>query len=73
MAKKIVICCDGTWNAPRDETNITRTYRFLVIDSAFPRSLRAKTASSPVGATPGTDPPSPCFTTRVSGRTGSTA
>jgi Uncharacterized alpha/beta hydrolase domain (DUF2235) len=22
-------CCDGTWNTPRTETNIFRTYRFL--------------------------------------------
>jgi uncharacterized protein (DUF2235 family) len=29
MAKKLVVCCDGTWNTPRDETNVTRTYRFL--------------------------------------------
>jgi uncharacterized protein (DUF2235 family) len=29
MAKKLVVCCDGTWNTPRTETNIFRTYRFL--------------------------------------------
>src|SRR5262245_48487863 len=27
--KKIVVCCDGTWNTPRTETNVFRTYRFL--------------------------------------------
>jgi uncharacterized protein (DUF2235 family) len=29
MARKLVVCCDGTWNTPRTETNIFRTYRFL--------------------------------------------
>jgi uncharacterized protein (DUF2235 family) len=29
MAKRLVVCCDGTWNTPRTETNIFRTYRFL--------------------------------------------
>lgn len=29
MPQKIVICCDGTWNTPRTETNIFRTYDFL--------------------------------------------
>jgi len=29
MGKKLVVCCDGTWNTPRTETNIFRTYRFL--------------------------------------------
>jgi uncharacterized protein (DUF2235 family) len=29
MARKLVVCCDGTWNTPRDHTNITRTYQFL--------------------------------------------
>jgi uncharacterized protein (DUF2235 family) len=29
MARKLVVCCDGTWNTPRTETNIYRTYRFL--------------------------------------------
>ncbi|MFN0298899.1 MAG: DUF2235 domain-containing protein [Burkholderiales bacterium] len=29
MAKKIVVCCDGTWNDPRTQTNIFRTYEFL--------------------------------------------
>src|SRR4029453_7958376 len=29
MARKIVVCCDGTWNTPRNETNVFRTYRFL--------------------------------------------
>ena len=29
MAKKLVVCCDGTWNTPRNHTNISRTYEFL--------------------------------------------
>jgi uncharacterized protein (DUF2235 family) len=29
MARKLVVCCDGTWNTPRTETNIFRTYTFL--------------------------------------------
>jgi uncharacterized protein (DUF2235 family) len=29
MARKLVVCCDGTWNTPRTETNVFRTYRFL--------------------------------------------
>jgi uncharacterized protein (DUF2235 family) len=29
MAQKIVVCCDGTWNTPRSNTNIFRTYSFL--------------------------------------------
>jgi uncharacterized protein (DUF2235 family) len=29
MARMLVVCCDGTWNTPRNETNVFRTYRFL--------------------------------------------
>ena len=29
MARKLVVCCDGTWNTPRNETNVFHTYRFL--------------------------------------------
>ena len=29
MARKLVVCCDGTWNTPRTNTNIFRTYAFL--------------------------------------------
>ena len=29
MARKLVVCCDGTWNTPRTQTNIFRTYHFL--------------------------------------------
>ena len=27
--RKLVVCCDGTWNTPRTGTNIVRTYDFL--------------------------------------------
>jgi uncharacterized protein (DUF2235 family) len=27
--RKLVVCCDGTWNTPRTETNVFRTYDFL--------------------------------------------
>ena len=27
--RKLVVCCDGTWNTPRTGTNIVRTYNFL--------------------------------------------
>jgi len=27
--KRLVVCCDGTWNTPRTNTNIFRTYAFL--------------------------------------------
>jgi uncharacterized protein (DUF2235 family) len=29
MTRKLVVCCDGTWNKPRDETNVYRTYKLL--------------------------------------------
>lgn len=29
MTRKLVVCCDGTWNTPRTNTNIYRTYDFL--------------------------------------------
>ncbi len=29
MARKLVVCCDGTWNTPRTDTNIFQTYVFL--------------------------------------------
>src|SRR5215470_6151367 len=42
MAKKIVVCCDGTWNTPRTETNIFRTYRFLRAVLANPTEVTPK-------------------------------
>jgi uncharacterized protein (DUF2235 family) len=29
MVRKLVVCCDGTWNTPRTDTNIFRMYHFL--------------------------------------------
>jgi uncharacterized protein (DUF2235 family) len=29
MGGTIVVCCDGTWNDPDDQTNVHRTYRLL--------------------------------------------
>lgn len=29
MGRTLVVCCDGTWNVPRTNTNIFRTYDFL--------------------------------------------
>ncbi len=46
MARKIVVCCDGTWNKPRDGTNIHRTYEHLraqLRDASDPvRGLKGK-------------------------------
>jgi len=43
MARKLVVCCDGTWNTPRNETNIFRTYRFLRERLGNPAELTQKT------------------------------
>ena len=43
MARKLVVCCDGTWNTPRNETNIFRTYRFLRERLGNPAELTPKT------------------------------
>src|SRR5262245_21558209 len=43
MAKKLVVCCDGTWNTPRTETNIYRTYRFLREGLGWPHEQRRLT------------------------------
>src|SRR3954470_16515199 len=29
MARRLVVCCDGTWNTPRTGTNIYQTYKLL--------------------------------------------
>ena len=29
MGRKVVVCCDGTWNDPADRTNVFRTYDLL--------------------------------------------
>lgn len=42
MARKLVVCCDGTWNTPRTETNVFRTYRFLHERLGSPAELHPK-------------------------------
>jgi uncharacterized protein (DUF2235 family) len=29
MGSELVVCCDGTWNAPKAQTNVHRTFQFL--------------------------------------------
>jgi uncharacterized protein (DUF2235 family) len=42
MARKLVVCCDGTWNTPRNETNVFRTYRFLCERLGSPTEVSQK-------------------------------
>ena len=42
MARKLVVCCDGTWNTPRNETNVFRTYRFLRERLGLPAEVTLK-------------------------------
>src|SRR5918996_1047636 len=42
MTRKLVVCCDGTWNTPRNETNVFRTYRFLRERLGAPAELSQK-------------------------------
>lgn len=42
MARKLVVCCDGTWNTPRKETNIFRTYDFLRTRLGEPGEVQRK-------------------------------
>ena len=43
MTRKLIVCCDGTWNTPRSETNIYRTYRFFRERLGTPREQRRLT------------------------------
>jgi hypothetical protein len=38
--KTIVVCCDGTWNKPKDETSVWRSYKLLAkaLDQAAPET-----------------------------------
>src|SRR5687767_6376506 len=29
MQRRLVVCCDGTWNKPRSDTNVYRTFHHL--------------------------------------------
>lgn len=40
--RKLVVCCDGTWNTPRTETNVFRTYDFLRTSLGLPDEVRWK-------------------------------
>jgi uncharacterized protein (DUF2235 family) len=42
MARKLVVCCDGTWNTPRTNTNIFRTYHFLRERLGLPAEVTQK-------------------------------
>lgn len=53
MARKLVVCCDGTWNTPRNETNIFRTYRFLRERLGNPAELTQKTGVTTCGGRAG--------------------
>jgi uncharacterized protein (DUF2235 family) len=53
MARKLVVCCDGTWNTPRTETNIFRTYRFLCERLGNPAELSQKTGVATCGGRAG--------------------
>jgi uncharacterized protein (DUF2235 family) len=49
MARKLVVCCDGTWNTPRNETNVFRTYRFLRERLGAPAELSQKNGVTTCG------------------------
>jgi uncharacterized protein (DUF2235 family) len=53
MARKLVVCCDGTWNTPRTETNIFRTYRFLRERLGNPTELTQKSGVTTCGGRAG--------------------
>lgn len=36
MATKLVVCCDGTWNRERTDTNVRRLYRHLATAAGVP-------------------------------------
>ncbi len=49
MARKLVVCCDGTWNTPRTETNIFRTYQFLRERLGTPAEITQKNGVTTCG------------------------
>jgi uncharacterized protein (DUF2235 family) len=49
MARKLVVCCDGTWNTPRTETNIFRTYQFLRGQLGAPAEITQKNGVTTCG------------------------
>jgi uncharacterized protein (DUF2235 family) len=53
MARKLVVCCDGTWNTPRNETNVFRTYRFLRERLGNPAEVNQKNGVTTCGGRAG--------------------
>jgi uncharacterized protein (DUF2235 family) len=53
MARKLVVCCDGTWNTPRNETNVFRTYRFLRERLGAPAEVSQKNGVTTCGGRAG--------------------
>ena len=53
MARKLVVCCDGTWNTPRTDTNIFRTYHFLRERLGLPAEVTQKTGVTTCGGRTG--------------------
>jgi uncharacterized protein (DUF2235 family) len=49
MARRLVVCCDGTWNTPRTATNIFRTYHFLRDRLGSPAEVTHKSGVSSCG------------------------
>jgi uncharacterized protein (DUF2235 family) len=49
MTRKLVVCCDGTWNTPRTDTNIYRTYTFLRERLGTPAEVSQKTGVTTCG------------------------
>ena len=47
--QKALVCCDGTWNTPRTETNIFRTYRFLRERLGSPAEVTQKSGVTTCG------------------------
>ena len=53
MTRKLVVCCDGTWNTPRNETNVFRTYRFLRERLGAPAEVSQKNGVTTCGGRAG--------------------
>jgi len=53
MARKLVVCCDGTWNTPRTSTNIFRTYHFLKERLGHPTEMTQKNGVTSCGGRAG--------------------
>src|SRR5712692_6896325 len=53
MARKLIVCCDGTWNTPRTETNIFRTYHFLRERLGAPAEVTQKNGVTTCGGRAG--------------------